>query len=65
MTIKELMFHTCGGVKYCIEDYDTMRVIEEGIVDDYIAHYERKYDYEVSGIDVDSDNTLVVIVDDK
>ena len=62
MKIKELMFHTGGGVHYRIEDYDTMKVLEEGTVDDYIEHYERKYDYEVGLIDVDNDNTLVVIV---
>lgn len=62
MTVKELLFHTGGSVKYRIEDYDTMKVIEEGTVDDYIEDFENKINREVEAIDVDNDNTLVVIV---
>ena len=62
MTVKELLFHTVGGVHYRIEDYDTMRIIEEGTVNDYIEDFENKINREVGTVDIDNDNTLVVIV---
>ena len=62
MTVKELLFHTGGSIHYRIEDYNTMKVIDEGTVDDYIENLDNKINYEVGAIDVDNDNTLVVIV---
>lgn len=62
MTINELFLNLGGSVKYQIECYDKLIVLDNGVIDDYDFKSNPLRNKTIAHISIDN-NTVIVLVD--